>query len=99
MISFAVVGAGFGGVGAAVLLRRAGYRDVTVFERGERIGGVWSDNTYPGAVCDVASHLYQFSFAPNPNWSRRYAPQVEIQAYIEDVACSEGVIDRIRLGV
>ena len=96
--SFAVVGAGFGGVGAAVLLRRAGYRDVSVFERGERIGGVWSENTYPGAACDVPSHLYEFSFAPNPDWSRRYAAQVEIQAYLEDVARREGVIDRIRTG-
>jgi len=98
MTSFAVVGAGFGGVGAAVLLRRAGYSDVSVFERRERIGGVWSDNTYPGAACDVPSHLYEFSFAPNPNWSRRYAPQVEIQAYLEDVARSEGVLDRIQTG-
>jgi cation diffusion facilitator CzcD-associated flavoprotein CzcO len=99
MTSFAVVGAGFGGVGAAVLLRRAGYRDVTVFERGERVGGAWSDNTYPGAACDVASCLYEFSFAPNRNWSRRYAPQAEIQAYLEDVTRREGVIDRIRMGV
>jgi cation diffusion facilitator CzcD-associated flavoprotein CzcO len=90
--SFAVVGAGFGGVGAAVMLRRAGYEDVTVFERGERVGGVWHDNTYPGAACDVPSHLYEFSFAPNPRWSRRYAPQAEIQAYLEDVARREGVL-------
>jgi cation diffusion facilitator CzcD-associated flavoprotein CzcO len=95
--SIAVVGAGFGGVGAAVLLRRAGYEDVTVFERGERIGGVWHHNTYPGAACDVPSHLYEFSFAPNPGWSRRYAPQAEIQAYLEDVAMREGVLHRIRL--
>jgi cation diffusion facilitator CzcD-associated flavoprotein CzcO len=94
--SFAVVGAGFGGVGAAVMLRRAGYEDVTVFERGERVGGVWHDNTYPGAACDVPSHLYEFSFAPNPRWSRRYAPQAEIQAYLEDVARREGVLHRIR---
>src|SRR5687768_1689459 len=78
------------------MLRRAGYRDVTVFERGERIGGVWHHNTYPGAACDVPSHLYEFSFAPNPRWSRRYAPQSEIQAYLEDVARREGVLDRIR---
>jgi len=56
-----VVGGGFGGVGAAVMLRRAGYDDVTVFERGERVGGVWNDNTYPGARCDVPSHLYERS--------------------------------------
>jgi cation diffusion facilitator CzcD-associated flavoprotein CzcO len=94
--SIAVVGSGFAGVGAAVMLRRAGYEDVTVFERGERIGGVWHHNTYPGAACDVPSHLYEFSFAPNPRWSRRYAPQAEIQAYLEDVARSNGVFDRIR---
>ncbi len=81
------------------MLAQAGYRDVVVFERGERIGGVWHHNTYPGAACDVPSHLYEFSFAPNPRWSRRYAPQVEIQAYLEDVARRFGVIDRIRLGV
>jgi cation diffusion facilitator CzcD-associated flavoprotein CzcO len=84
--SVAIVGAGFAGVGAAAMLHRAGYRDVTVFERRERIGGVWAANTYPGAACDIPSHLYEFSFAPNPRWSRRYAPQPEIQAYIEDIA-------------
>ncbi len=96
--SIAVVGGGFGGVGAAVMLRRAGYEDVTVFERGERVGGVWNHNTYPGAACDVPSHLYEFSFEPNPRWSRRYAPQAEIQAYLEDVARRHGVLDRIRTG-
>jgi cation diffusion facilitator CzcD-associated flavoprotein CzcO len=94
----AVVGAGFGGVGAAVMLHRAGYDEVTVFERGERVGGVWNHNTYPGAACDVPSHLYEFSFEPNPRWSRRYAPQVEIQSYLEDVARRNGVLDRIRTG-
>ena len=62
------------------MLQRAGHRDVTVFERDERVGGVWHRNTYPGAACDIASHLYEFSFEPNPRWSRRYAPQAEIQA-------------------
>jgi cation diffusion facilitator CzcD-associated flavoprotein CzcO len=94
--SIAVVGGGFGGIGALVMLHRAGYEDVTVFERGERVGGVWHHNTYPGAACDVPSHLYEFSFAPNPRWSRRYAPQAEIQAYLEDVARSHGVLDRVR---
>ena len=78
------------------MLKRAGYDDVTVFERGERVGGVWHHNTYPGAACDVPSHLYEFSFEPNPRWSRRYAPQAEIQAYLEDVARRYGVFDRIR---
>jgi cation diffusion facilitator CzcD-associated flavoprotein CzcO len=94
--SVAVVGGGFGGVAAAVMLVRAGHRDVTVFERGERVGGVWHQNTYPGAACDVPSHLYEFSFAPNPRWSRRYAPQAEIQTYLEDVARRHGALDRIR---
>jgi cation diffusion facilitator CzcD-associated flavoprotein CzcO len=94
--SVAVVGGGFAGVGAVTMLSRAGYHDVTVFEKGERIGGVWHHNTYPGAACDVPSHLYEYSFAPNPRWSRRYAPQEEIQAYLEDVAREHGVLDRIR---
>jgi cation diffusion facilitator CzcD-associated flavoprotein CzcO len=94
--SIAVVGGGFGGVGAAVMLRRAGYDDVTVFEKGDRVGGVWNHNTYPGAACDVPSHLYEFSFEPNPRWSRRYAPQAEIQRYVEDVARRNGVLDRVR---
>jgi cation diffusion facilitator CzcD-associated flavoprotein CzcO len=94
--SIAVVGAGFGGVAAVTMLRRAGYDDVTVFERGERVGGVWNHNTYPGAACDVPSHLYEFAFEPNARWSRRYAPQAEIQAYLEDVARRNGVLERIR---
>ncbi len=93
--SVAVVGAGFGGVGAAVALSRCGH-DVTVFEKAGGIGGVWHQNTYPGAACDVPSHLYEFSFAPNPEWSSRFAPQPEIQSYIEGVARRFGVIDRIR---
>lgn len=64
----AIVGGGFGGIGAAAMLRRAGYEDFTVFERAERVGGVWHHNTYPGAACDVPSHLYELSFAPNPRW-------------------------------
>src|SRR4051794_17289167 len=80
------------------MLKKAGYEDVTVFERGDGIGGVWHHNTYPGAACDVPSHLYEFSFEPNPRWSRRYAPQAEIKAYLEDVARRHGVLDRIRTG-
>jgi cation diffusion facilitator CzcD-associated flavoprotein CzcO len=81
------------------MLRRAGYSEITVFERSDRIGGVWDANTYPGAACDIPSHLYEFSFAPNPRWSRRYAPQDEIQAYLETVARGHNVRDRIRTGV
>jgi cation diffusion facilitator CzcD-associated flavoprotein CzcO len=93
--SIAIIGAGFGGVGAAVMLRRAGYGEITLFERGARVGGVWNHNTYPGAACDVPSHMYEFSFALNPRWSRRYAPQVEIQAYVERVAAEHGVLERV----
>jgi cation diffusion facilitator CzcD-associated flavoprotein CzcO len=96
--SVAIVGGGFGGVGAAVMLKRAGYENVTVFEKGERVGGVWQHNTYPGAACDIASHLYEFSFAPN-SWSRRYSPGPEIRAYIEGVARRFGVLERIRTRV
>ena len=95
--SVAIVGGGFGGVGAAVMLKREGYEDVAVFEKGERVGGVWQHNTYPGAACDIPSHLYEYSFAPN-RWSRRYAPQAEIQAYVEGVARRFGVLDRVRTG-
>ncbi|HSK50758.1 MAG TPA: NAD(P)/FAD-dependent oxidoreductase [Solirubrobacterales bacterium] len=93
----AIVGGGFGGVGAAVMLRREGYEDVTVFEKGERVGGVWQHNTYPGAACDIPSHLYEFSFAPN-RWSRRFSPGPEIRAYIEGVARRFGVLDKVRTG-
>lgn len=95
--SIVVVGGGFGGVGAAVMLKREGYENVIVFEKGERVGGVWQHNTYPGAACDIPSHLYEYSFAPN-RWSRRYAPQAEIQAYVEGVARRFGVLDKVRTG-
>jgi cation diffusion facilitator CzcD-associated flavoprotein CzcO len=95
--SIAVVGGGFGGIGAATMLSREGFEDVTVFEKSERVGGVWHHNTYPGAACDIPSHLYEYSFAPN-RWSRRYAPQAEIQAYVEGVARRFGVLDRVRTG-
>ena len=94
--SVAIVGGGFGGVGAAIRLTQQGYA-VVGFEKASRLGGVWHHNEYPGAACDIASHLYEFSFAPNPNWSRRFAPQAEIQAYIEEVADRFGVADKIRL--
>jgi cation diffusion facilitator CzcD-associated flavoprotein CzcO len=95
--SIAVVGGGFGGVGAAVLLKREGYEDVTVFEKGERVGGVWQHNTYPGAACDIPSHLYEYSFAPN-SWSRRFSPGPEIRAYVEGVARRFGVLEKVRTG-
>ena len=95
--SVAIVGAGFGGIGTAVSLRRAGVRDIVVLERGARVGGVWNQNTYPGAACDVPSHLYSYSFARNPRWGRRFAQQEEIQRYVEDVARRHGVLDDVHL--
>lgn len=95
--SIAIVGGGFGGVGAAAMLSNVGYRDVTVFERHDRVGGVWHQNTYPGAACDVPSNLYEYSFAPKV-WSRRYAPQKEIQEYLEDVVREHDLTAKIRNG-
>ncbi|MBT0567243.1 NAD(P)/FAD-dependent oxidoreductase [Williamsia sp. CHRR-6] len=92
-----VVGAGFGGLGMAVSLLRAGVRDVRILERGDDVGGCWRDNTYPGAACDVPSYLYSFSFAPNPHWTRRFARQPEILAYLQDCAEKFGLTDRITL--
>ena len=96
--SVAIVGAGFGGIGTAVSLLRAGVEDMVVLERGERVGGVWNQNTYPGAACDVPSHLYSYSFARNSRWGRRFAMQAEIQRYVEDVARTHGVLEHVRLG-
>ncbi|BBY65072.1 flavin-containing monooxygenase [Mycolicibacterium helvum] len=82
----AIIGAGFGGLAAAVALRRIGVDDLVIIERCDGVGGTWRLNTYPGAACDIQSHLYSFSFAPNRNWSRTYARQPEILAYLESVA-------------
>jgi cation diffusion facilitator CzcD-associated flavoprotein CzcO len=93
-----VIGAGFGGLGAARELRRAGIDEVVVLERADGVGGVWRDNTYPGAACDVPSPLYSWSWAPNPAWSRRYAGQAEILDYLERAAREEGLLDLVRTG-
>ncbi|WP_240641428.1 flavin-containing monooxygenase [Nocardioides ferulae] len=95
----AVIGAGFGGLGTAVSLLRAGIDDLVVLERAEEVGGVWRDNTYPGAACDVPSALYSWSFAPNPEWPRRYPAQPVILDYIRRVAHDTGVLDKVRTGV
>ncbi|WP_019808279.1 flavin-containing monooxygenase [Saccharomonospora halophila] len=93
-----VVGAGFGGVAAAIELRRAGIHDFVVLESADSPGGVWRDNTYPGAGCDVPSPLYSFSFARNTPWPRRYAEQPDILAYLERVARRCGVLNHVRFG-
>jgi cation diffusion facilitator CzcD-associated flavoprotein CzcO len=85
-VRVAVVGSGFGGLGAAVRLRREGVTDFVVLERADSVGGTWRDNSYPGCACDVPSHLYSFSFAPNPDWPRTFSGQEHIRAYLENVA-------------
>jgi len=97
-VDTAILGAGFSGIGAAIRLDRAGRPDLVVLEGSDGVGGTWHDNTYPGAACDVRSHLYSFSFALNPDWSRRYAPQDEIRRYLEDCVDRFGIRERIRLG-
>ncbi|WP_435283044.1 flavin-containing monooxygenase [Streptomyces koelreuteriae] len=84
-VRVAVVGSGFGGLGAAVRLRREGVTDFVVLERASGVGGTWRDNSYPGCRCDVPSHLYSFSFAPNPDWPRTFSGQEHIRAYLEHV--------------
>lgn len=98
MVSIGIIGSGFGGVAVAVEMLRGGHDDVRLWERGNDLGGVWRDNTYPGAGCDVPSPLYSFSYAPNPHWTRRYALQEEIHAYLRDVADRFGVTPRIQYG-
>ena len=94
-----IVGAGFGGLGAAIKLQEAGERDFLCIDRGSEVGGTWRDNSYPGAACDVPSQLYSFSFAPNPDWSHSFSRQPEIQDYLRRVARRAGVLDRFRFNV
>ena len=94
-LKVAIIGSGFAGLGAAIRLERAGISDYLVFEKAAEVGGTWRDNTYPGCACDVPSHLYSFSFAPNPHWSRMYAPQAEILEYLRRTARQFAVLPRI----
>ncbi len=92
----AVLGTGFAGLGMAMRLKQRGYTDFVVLERADDLGGTWRDNTYPGCACDIPSHLYSFSFAPNPNWSHQYPLQPEIQAYLRECARRFGILPHIR---
>jgi cation diffusion facilitator CzcD-associated flavoprotein CzcO len=91
-----VIGAGFAGLCTAIKLDEAGETDFVVVEKGSDVGGTWRDNTYPGAACDVPSHLYSFSFAPNPDWSSSFSPQDEIQDYLRRCATDFGVRPHLR---
>ena len=94
----AILGGGFGGIGMAIRLKRAGITDFVLFEQAGDIGGTWRDNTYPGCACDIPSHLYSFSFAPRADWSRRYPSQTEIHRYLRHCASADGLWPHIRLG-
>ncbi|MGW0423879.1 flavin-containing monooxygenase [Streptomyces sp. NPDC003015] len=94
-----VVGAGFSGIGAAVRLREAGFGDVLVLEKGTQLGGTWRENTYPGCACDVPSTLYSYSFTPDASWSRVFAGQQEILAYLQATAERYRLDDVLRCGV
>jgi cation diffusion facilitator CzcD-associated flavoprotein CzcO len=95
-VRVAIIGAGFGGIGAAIALRKAGHTDFVVLERATAVGGTWRDNSYPGCTCDVPSHLYSFSFAPNPDWTRSFSRQAEIWDYLERVTDRYGLRRNIR---
>ncbi|MEY2247027.1 flavin-containing monooxygenase [Streptomyces sp. BF23-18] len=95
-VRVAVIGSGFGGLGAAVRLRREGITDFVVLERAGGVGGTWRDNSYPGCACDVPSHLYSFSFAPNAEWPRTFSGQEHIRAYLEHVADVFGLRPHLR---
>ena len=91
-----IVGAGFGGLGMGMQLKRRGHDDFLIIERAGDVGGTWRDNHYPGAACDVPSHLYSFSFRLNPNWSQAFSPGHEIQQYLRDCAREEGLLEHLR---
>lgn len=93
-----IVGAGFGGVGMAIQLKRQGHHNITIFEKADAIGGVWRDNTYPDAGCDVPSHLYSYSFERRTDWTRRFPKQPEILDYLRDCARKHRIDDHIILG-
>jgi len=98
-LPIAIIGAGFAGIGTAIQLRKAGIDSFTIFERAGEIGGTWRDNTYPGAACDVPSHVYSLSFEPKPDWSHTYSPSSEIQDYLLRITDKWKLRDHLHLGV
>lgn len=93
-----IIGSGFGGLGLAIRLKRAGIESFAILERSDSVGGTWRDNTYPGAACDVPSMLYCLSSDPKKDWTRKWSGQAEIRAYIEDVARRNDLLKYIRFG-
>ena len=95
-VGFAIIGAGMGGILMAIKLKEAGFDDFVILEKGDRVGGTWRENTYPGLHCDFPSHFYSYSFFQNPNWTYRFSPGPEIRDYLESAAHAFGVFDAIR---
>lgn len=96
-LPIAILGAGFAGIGSAIRLKHSGIESFTIFERAGEIGGTWRDNTYPGAACDVPSHVYSLSFEPYPGWTRKFSPSEEIQAYLLGLALKWRLREKLRL--
>lgn len=93
-----IIGSGFSGLGMGVALKQEKKRSFLIFEKDTEVGGTWRDNQYPGCACDIPSHLYSYSFAPNPTWSRLFAPQKEIFDYLKNCADTYGLRPHIRFG-
>ncbi|MCE7004504.1 NAD(P)/FAD-dependent oxidoreductase [Kibdelosporangium philippinense] len=96
MTSVGIIGSGFAGIGVAIELRRAGITDITLLEKAAELGGVWRENTYPGAACDIPSPLYSFSYESHHAWGYRYSGQAEIHDYLKNVANKYGIDELIR---
>ncbi|SDI23248.1 Predicted flavoprotein CzcO associated with the cation diffusion facilitator CzcD [Actinokineospora alba] len=94
-----IIGTGFGGIGMAIELKRAGIDSFTILEKGTEVGGVWRENTYPGAACDIPSPYYSFSYEPNPTWPSRFSRQPDIQDYLKRVVDKYGLGPHLRFGV
>jgi cation diffusion facilitator CzcD-associated flavoprotein CzcO len=97
-VRIAVIGAGFSGLGAGIRLRQAGRTDFVILERAASVGGTWRDNTYPGCTCDIPSHLYSFSFAPNPAWSHSFSRQPEIRSYLTHLSQRHQLASHLHFG-
>jgi len=95
-VDVAIIGTGFAGLGMAMQLKKAGMDDFVLLEKADEVGGTWRDNHYPGCACDVPSHLYSFSFAQNPAWSRLFSPQPEILGYLKRLTDEQGIRSHIR---
>jgi cation diffusion facilitator CzcD-associated flavoprotein CzcO len=96
--TIAIIGAGFSGLGMAYYLKQAGFHDFVIYEKAAGLGGTWRENTYPGAACDVPSHLYSYSFDPHYAWSSAFGPQREILDYLQQLAQKHGIVPHIRYG-